>query len=43
VAAIEQLGALKDRASLALLRKIAQEPVEAVRAAANRALTALGV
>jgi hypothetical protein len=42
LAAIDQLGACKDKGAISLLRKIAQEPVESLRAAARRALTAIG-
>jgi len=42
IAAIDQLGALKDRGSIELLRKLAQAPVETLRAAARRALQTIG-
>ena len=42
IAAIDQLGARKDRGAITLLRKIAQDPVETLRAAARRALEAIG-
>jgi HEAT repeat protein len=42
IAAIDQLGALKDRGSIALLRKLAQDPVETLRAASRRALDKIG-
>ena len=42
IAAIDQLGARKDRGAITLLRKIAQDPVETLRAAALRALEAIG-
>lgn len=42
IAAIDRLAERKDKGAIALLRKIAQDPVESLRMAARRALEALG-
>ena len=42
IAAIDQLGARKDRGAIALLRKLARDPVETLRSAARRALETIG-
>jgi len=42
IAAIDQLGARKDRGARPLLLKLAQDPVESLRVAARKALEAIG-